>query len=720
MNEIGYLFRRNAENLERANVAKQKLRLRQYTLYETDPQGRAFGDWAVRPTIDHANKVFSSLVKRVSLLVPRPLPIDDHIRWLFRLLTLRVGKDRGWSVASDLDRRGISAFCQRANTYPTPWLADQLPSEVGEQIAEDVLDTLESLNFESIDPILIVKAFRIPALRSLRKRINLFPTPRPYAWDMMSSIPLHAGMAVCDPTVGTGTFLVAAGHALWSGSGMDDGQLSPLRQVLHGADSSALSVDFARIALDLAFGWDETGWRIEAAPASTTISNLSHEKEWVIVGNPPWQGQGRSQNVAGEILSDYVDAISERPAGWIATIVPRTVWTSRSTYGESLRKRVAERYQVESVWELPWDAITGGRTQAIASVISRGSPSAVTTWKRVGSDGVVHRVGYNSPGSWSKMRPVNGPDAHFICDRFAKCESLGEWYNVRVGMQRRSRKDTRLDAYLDGDIPYIEARADIEREYAIPRALLNAEIIRDDSWISDHFAYPAAKYRSELHRLPQLSMPQNIYEDLSTLSVCVFNDPVLLSNSFLICTPRKVITDNFARGIATILTSSIGRLWLHLFAIAGRHLAKMDVERFPLPSREAIEEIGAIGNLRARYVGGTRCNYEAAVPNNSVESQLAICRGYELELRESAVLLSLGHLLGFNDRLPQSVLDSLAPDAVELEQMIRKLETVDIEREPDQGRALYARALAQWDQRRYLVLDGDGWQIAIGRLSVAE
>ena len=59
LGDLTYLFRRHADTLTRASVAKQKIRLRQYALYETDPQGRSFGDWAVKPTVDHAHKVFS-------------------------------------------------------------------------------------------------------------------------------------------------------------------------------------------------------------------------------------------------------------------------------------------------------------------------------------------------------------------------------------------------------------------------------------------------------------------------------------------------------------------------------------------------------------------------------------------------------------------------------------------------------------------------------------
>ena len=720
LTNIADLFNRNAAQLQRGSVAKQKLRIRQYALYEADPQGQSFGDWAVRPTIDHTNRVFARLIKRVSQLVPRPLPVDDHMRWLFRLLTLRVGKDRGWGVASDLNREVISEFFERAEMYPRIWSSDRVSTATRTQIVEQVLETLQPFIFASIDPILIIKAFQIPALGRLQKRINLFPTPRPYAWDMMSSIPLHSDMSVCDPTVGTGTFLIAAGHSLWSNWESDYSPVSRLREMLHGADSSAFSVDVTQIALDLAFGWDDIGWKIVEAPAAETISTLSHGREWVIVGNPPWEAEGRSENEAGKILSTYVDTLSERKAGWIATIVPRTVWTNRSSHGRALRESVASTYQVEAVWELPWEAIAGGRSQAIASVIARGNSPAVTVWKRVDDKGIVHRVGYTSARERPSMLSLVAPDARFLRRRLGRCTKLADWYNVRVGMRLRKGKSAEIAVFQNGDVPYIEAKGDMERELIKPRAILTRRQVRDDRWIREHFEWPALGYRSELESLPQLSIPQNIYEGLVQLSVTVLKDTLLLSNRFLICTPRLDTTVEFASGVAAILTSAIGRLWLHAFGVAGRHLAKTALERFPLPPSDVVSVIGRVQELRPRRIPGIGGTYGAAVSNMSFEYQLFVCSSYGLDTKECAVVLGLGRILGFNDPLPKSLLEHFAPNDRKLEQTIRCIEELDLEKETDEGVELYIRALTEWDQRRHLVLDGEGYQIAVDKIAVSD
>ena len=716
--DLPHLFRRYDEQLSRASVAKQKLRLRQYALYESDPDGQSFGTWAVRPTIEHANAVLTSLVKAVSGLGLDPAQVDDHVRWLFRVLTLRVGKDRDWDVASDLSRESVTDFLERAYFYPSPWNSNSVSSRMQISIAEHVLETLQPMNFASIDPLLIIKAFNVPALTRLRRNNNLFPTPRPYAWDMMSSIPLHPEMAVLDPTVGTGTFLVAAGHALWTLWASSDSALSRLREALYGADSSPFSCDFANIALDLAFGWHEEGWKISQALATDTVLDLPSFQECAIVGNPPWNGSGRSENEAGKILSSYVDAISERSSGWIATIVPRTVWTNRSAHGRSLRERAATNFQMEAVWELPWESISGGRAQAIASVMSRGHHPSATVWKRLDDEGVVHRIGYNTEHGRSDSPILESPDARYLLQKTSDRRKLGNWYNIRVGMQPLPGTPTVLESFHDGQLPYIESKREWQTRHTRPHAHLHLEDVGDDVWVHQYFAYPATRYRSELRSLPQLCIPQNIYEGLSQLSVSVYDSPILFSNRFLICTQRQKTSMDFTKGVARVLTSTIGRLWLHLFATSGRHLAKTSLETFPLPPHDCVERIGTSSELAVHEIEDTDCKYEVVSSGMSVKMEYTICHGYGLNDKEATVVLALGYMLGFNEPPPRGILEQFAPDVRILTRATTELETLDPDEDADEGVKLYLQALEEWDKERYLVLKGTYYELAIDKIAV--
>ena len=716
--KIPHLFRRYDEQLNRANVAKQKLRLRQYALYESDSDGQSFGTWAVRPTIEHASAVLNSLVKAVSGLGLAPTQIDDHVRWLFRVLTLRIGKDRDWDVAGDLTRESVTDFLERAHVYPTPWMSKGVSNRMQTCIAEHVLETLQPMNFASIDPLLIIKAFNVPALTRLRRNNNLFPTPRPYAWDMMSSIPLHPGMAVLDPTVGTGTFLMAAGHALWTLWASSDSALSRLRDSLYGADSSPFSCDFANMALDLAFGWHEKGWKVTQALATETVLDLPVDREWAIVGNPPWNGRGRSENEAGKILSSYIDALSERPSGWIATIVPRTVWTNKSAHGMSLRERAATNFQMEAVWELPWASIAGGRAQAIASVMSRGHHPSPTVWKRLDSEGVVHRIGYNLEHDRAAAPILESPDARYLVQKTSNRRRLGHWYNIRVGVQPLPGTPGRLESFRGGQLPYIESKREMQMQPAKPLAYLSLEDLGDDVWVHRYFAYPATLYRSELQSLPQLCIPQNIYEGLSRLSVSVYNSPVLFSNRFLICTRRRRTSMDFTRGVGRLLTSAIGRLWLHLFATSGRHLTKTALETFPLPPDNSVERIGANSELAVYEIENTDCQHEVASSRMCVKEEYTICHAYGLNDKEATVVLALGYMLDFNEPPPRKMLEQFGPDVRTLRRATTRLEALDPDEDTDEGLKLYLQALEEWDKERYLVLKGTYYELAIDKIAV--
>jgi hypothetical protein len=104
----------------------------------------------------------------------------------------------------------------------------------------------------------------------------------------------------------------------------------------------------------------------------------------------------------------------------------------------------------------------------------------------------------------------------------------------------------------------------------------------------------------------------------------------------------------------------------------------------------------------------------------SFEYQLFVCSSYGLDTKECAVVLGLGRILGFNDPLPKSLLEHFAPNDRKLEQTIRCIEELDLEKETDEGVELYIRALTEWDQRRHLVLDGEGYQIAVDKIAVSD
>ena len=702
--------------LERSIVVDQKIRLRQYALYEADPKGQSFGEWAVRPSIEQASENLSRLVANVMTYSGSSASSEENesvIRWLFRVLALRVGKDRNWDVASDLGREAISEFTKRAEHYPRPWpnMSTNLSINKRSSISECVLEALIDFDFSTVDPIFIVKAFGSPALRQIRADIDLFPTPRPYAWDMMASIPLREGMGIYDPTVGTGTFLVAAGHAFWTRWSSEDDVLLQIRNSLRGTDKSSLSTDLAHITLDLAFGWNDIGWRIAEARADIAVPKLSREREWVLVGNLPWSGRGRSQNQAAKILALYVDVLSKRDSGWIATIVPRSVWTSRDSTGDALRESIDSNFQIESAWELPWEAIRGGRAQAIATVLSRGQPATTTVWNRQSLTGVIHTIGYSPAHLGVAGHFFPSSDARYLKRRLANCPKLQDWYNVRVGIELNCP-----DRITRGKIPFMRSLRRIGRYEERPDYLGAADVEYGSKWAKNHFTRQAYDYRKELQVLPQIAIPRHIYEGPARLRAMVFDQPMLLSKSFLICTPHGETTMTFAHGIATILASSLGRLWLYLFAGAGRHLSNKTLGQLPLLEKRQIEEIGTTGSVSHFQFGSA--SYELICPHMSLEHELRICASYGFDEREGMIILALSYILGYNQAIPRGWIRKYASDPIKLRRMADELESLPLDSE--QRSRLYLKILSEREKDEYWIIRGEDYELSIDKSEVAD
>ena len=673
------------DELERAKIAESKIRLRQYALYETDTQGNK-GSWFIEPDIKRAKDVFS----QIGYAVQRNCKHFgiNHASWLYRILVLRIGLDREWRIAQGLSHSAVSDFATRGEQYPTLWTM-QLSSSERERIAETVLETLRDFNFSHIDPLLLLQALRIPIVKKVEKSIDLFPTPKSAAWDMIDSIPIHDEMMIYDPTVGTGTFLIAAAQSFWNRCGSREGMIATLRKLLCGSDISPFAVDLSQMSLDLAFGWDDGGWAITHAPAERIASRISSESEWVVVGNPPWNAKSRSDNEASKILAAYIDALATVPRCWMGTITPRSVWTKRDQYGAKIRDGVAGRFQVESMCELPWGTIEGGRAQAIAALLSRGRPRSATVWKRNDSRNVIHTIGYNRADS---RDPLLSPDGSFLMRRLSGTKPIHEYYNVRIGLQPRSIKE--FPSAPVGDIPYVL------KVGMSPGSSINVQrkLIEDRNWVTKNFIRPADAYRKELFRLPQIAISGNIYEGLSRLRVQVIETPKLFSNRFFVCTPRKPICAQFAHGVKTILTSTFGKLWMHIFAFAGRHIAKTDLETFPLPASERVIRIGS-----------------ECLQGDEWETHLRICKTYELSEEESAIIMTLGHILGLSPKVPRQVVQKFQPNQHLINRIRRELSSLDSNIDTTRLHELELKMLDEQDKSRYMLLSGEDFQIAIDK-----
>ena len=681
---VSNLLQANRDHLELTKIAERKIRLRQYALYETDPLGQQDDSWFVKPDLRETKKVFA----RIGNTVKRRYEefTIEHASWLYRVLALRVGLDRNWEITQGLSQSSVSDYVEIGKQYPTRWRMSLSDSDT-EFITSNVLESLRFFTFSYIDPLLLLQALRIPVAKRVEKHTNLYPTPRSAAWDMIASIPIRDDMIIFDPTVGTGTFLIAAAQSLWSKCGNRSDMMQTLRRVIRGSDISPFALDLSHMLLDFAYGWDESGWQLARGSAERIADRITPDHEWVVVGNPPWSATGRSTNVGSRILSAYINALRNVNRCWLGTIVPRTAWTKRDRHGKAMRSCVSDYFQVESICELPWGAIRGGKSQSLAVVLSRGHPPSTTVWKRNDKDGAIHTIGYNTGTHYSLC--ITPPDGRFLAQRLSGNMMLSQFFNVRVGLQPKVASKPVAETGVGG-IPFV---LEVGGRSVCS---IRKELLDDDAWINENFARPAKKYRQEILCMPQVVVSANIYEGARRLRVYRVDAPRIYSNRFFVCTPNKDLSPEFADGIKAILTSILGKLWVHIFAYAGRHVSKTDLERLPLPPYEQVISLGSSCSTHSEWM-----------------QHLAICKAYGLTEEEGAVLMALGDTLEIGSGVPKDILSKLNPDELVIDSLRRQIE--ELGSNSEKALKLELRMIDEEDKAKYLLLSGVDYQVAINK-----
>ena len=728
--KVEELTARLRDKLCPSEVARKKIQWRQYALYESDPNGNAFRSWSIQPSATQADRVLGRLIRDVAKVPAMSddsdrlnVPLDtlqDRVRWLFRLLSLRVGKDVGWGVSSNLDRGSASDFATQAMHYPAPWRtgSKHLTDSEKTRMSDDVLSRLEHYDFSTTDPLFVTKAVGSSSLRKTRLEIDLFPTPKAFAWDMMASIPINDELCVCDATAGTGTFLIAAGHAVWAKASLGNGGLPDLGEVLWGGDLSPLSADLARIGLDLAFGWREAGWNVGETCIGVTLNKLPKDRQWALVGNLPWSAKGKSRNDAAVVLEDYVHALSRHDeGGWIAGIIPRSVWTSTKMEDRHLLKQMSKGFQVESSWELPWGAIKGGRSQAIAFVLSKGQPATITVWKQVDKNGLVHTVGYTQP----KRTPddfLSAP-ARYLQQRLAGFQVLRQWFDVWEGVKFKGGK--RENPQPNGTVPVMHRKRDVGLNVPQPQKVTMSDICENGGWVHKNCRRRARAYARGLLKLPQFAIPRHVYESAgSGMQALLIGKPMLLSDAFLISVPKDDIAGEFTQGVAALLNSALGRLWLHMFATYGRDISNQRVMDFPLPPPDKVEYLGRMAAQYAAQWSLGNVRYAVLKPPFAFKDEVEVCKLYGLEDHECAAVLGLSHLMGISDFMPRSWLDDLdetLPDAARLGKLRQAIEDFGTKGEDYSG--FYFDVMFEIRKQERLIAQGDGCELSIRKTAVA-
>lgn len=227
-------------------------------------------------------------------------------------------------------------------------------------LAEDPVDAWQ-LTYEDLlafGPARDEKGRTVFAPSSARRALGAHFTPRPVSDRLIVealrpfSAPSHARLAILDPAMGAGAFLVSAARHL--GDGSPRSRRRAVAEQLHGADKDALTVDVARVSLwlsaeghaaapaarlvhaDALVGADEIALTCEAADRRLRTKHprlcgrdmppALHRGRFadvaaagfdVVIGNPPWVSYaGRAAQPLAPTLRAYFERFGEAFGGY--------------------------------------------------------------------------------------------------------------------------------------------------------------------------------------------------------------------------------------------------------------------------------------------------------------------------------------------------------------------------------------------------------------------
>ena len=168
-----------------------------------------------------------------------------------------------------------------------------------------------------------------------------------------------------------------------------------------------------------------------------------------------------------------------------------------------------------------------------------------------------------------------------------------------------------------------------------------------------------------------------------------------------------------------IVSSLLGRLWIHLHAHAGWHISIRELRELPLPPKEALESLGRLEHAGAldHVVTPDGTPYRLFGPEERFERELHICSMYDLDECESAALLALCEFLGFRPSGQNSIRDvmkGVRTDRSRLGQLRRQAEMAEGDSERSR---LYLAALTEEQKDEYLVVEADDCQLSIEKSS---
>lgn len=346
---------RFADELAPGKILARKQSSRQLGLFRIDVQMLASARRAIEGT----------LAQRVVEAIHVALSDPDHptLEQMNRAARLVVGALTALMIRDkvldkpELEAHRVIAAAQQAYPRQFAWV-DGLSAGDSERLARAMESVGENVNFSALDPALVSDVYENAIVSDAqRARLGAYYTPPLLASRVLEALPIEEldpeRRHTIDLACGSGAFLVAA-HRRLRGAIVESASLRTqndyLQRHIRGADSDALAVEIARLALVLTAMPAGDGWNVETADA--LAAEPSSPDADIAVSNPPWR-YSRATRARHEHAEPFLDRMLARlrEGGLLACVLPAG-WLTNGTSKES-RRRLRERADVFEIWRLP-------------------------------------------------------------------------------------------------------------------------------------------------------------------------------------------------------------------------------------------------------------------------------------------------------------------------------------------------------------------------------
>tara|TARA_Y100001970_G_scaffold69033_1_gene88073 strand:+ start:4862 stop:6505 length:1644 start_codon:yes stop_codon:yes gene_type:complete len=296
----------------------------------------------------------------------------------------------------------------------------QLPSAAA-QAAQQILDRIENGNGDEdlIQELASLGRLREEALIDHRVTGAVF-TPYPIAQELVDLLAVDVGEIVCDPSAGSGIFLLAAAERKFQGGE----SVSSIAETLRGIDIDPVSVEVARLTLKLWAIWRGGRWP-SADHLMVGDGLLAVPEEWlgtcdVVIGNPPFLGQlksetsrdrSRAQALKQRFGSRYTAYVDESMLffllaveliskdGRVSLIVPSSTLGSDSS--QLAREWIDSRLALSEIWVGGRSVFDSAAVDVIAPILRSEKRDECTIVRYETQDALV--VPRPLPGRWSSL-----------------------------------------------------------------------------------------------------------------------------------------------------------------------------------------------------------------------------------------------------------------------------------------------------------------------------